>query len=65
MITEIFADEDRVVEREATAEEIAQKEETAAYFEQLEREKSAVAEAKASLLKRLGITAEEAALLVQ
>ena len=63
-IVEIFADEDRVIEREATAEEIQQREETAAYFEQLEQEKLAKAEAKAALLERLGISAEEAALLV-
>jgi hypothetical protein len=63
-ITEVFADEDRVVEREATAEEVAQREETAAYFDELEQEKLAKAEAKAALLERLGISAEEAALLV-
>jgi len=63
-ITEVFADEDRVVEREATAEEVAQQEETAVYFEQLEQEKLAKAEAKAALLERLGISADEAALLL-
>jgi hypothetical protein len=63
-ITEVFADEDRVIEREATAEEVKQKEETAAYFEQLEQEKAAKAEAKAAVLERLGLTADEAALLL-
>ena len=63
-ITEIFADEDRVVEREATTEEIQQREETAAYFQQLEEEKAAKAAAKAAVLERLGLTADEAALLL-
>jgi hypothetical protein len=64
MITEIFADENRVVEREATPEEIEQKKETAAHFKQLENDKLAKAEAKAALLQRLGMTADEAALLI-
>ena len=63
-VTEIFADEDRVIEREATAEEIQQREETAAYFEQLEEEKTAKAAARAALLERLGITEDEAKLLL-
>lgn len=64
MITEVFADENRFVEREATPEELEQKKETAAYFKQLENDKLAKAEAKAALLERLGITAEEAVLLL-
>lgn len=63
-VTEVFADEDRVIEREATPEELAQQAETKAYFDQIEQEKLEAAQAKAALLERLGITAEEAKLLV-
>jgi antitoxin component of RelBE/YafQ-DinJ toxin-antitoxin module len=63
-VTEIFADENRVVEREATPEEVTQREATAAYFKQLEEEKAAKAEAKTVVLDRLGLTADEAALLL-
>ena len=53
-----------VVEREATAEELAQKAiddvQTAARLAEIE----AKAEAKAELLERLGITADEAKLLL-
>jgi len=64
MITEVFADENRVVEREATAEELQQMKATEAHFKKLENDKLAKAEAKAALLERLGMTADEAALLL-
>ena len=53
-----------VIEREATAEELAQQaiDDAAELARQAEAE--ARAEAKAALLERLGITAEEAALLL-
>jgi hypothetical protein len=63
-ITEVFAEENRVVEREATAEEIKQKEETAAYFEQLAQAKLEATAARQAVLDRLGITAEEAQLII-
>lgn len=66
--TEVFADENRTVEREMTEEELA---DIAAIYEgslkAKEAEKAAAEEkaaAKAALLDRLGITAEEAALLL-
>jgi hypothetical protein len=57
-----------VTEIELTAEEVAQREaDAAAYAAQKEQEEADAlvkAEAKAALLERLGITAEEAALLL-
>jgi hypothetical protein len=57
-----------VEEIELTAEEIAQREadaaEFAAFKAEEEADKTAKAEAKAALLERLGMTAEEAALLL-
>lgn len=57
-----------VAEVELTADEIAQREADKAVFEAAEAEKAAKAEAdataKAELLDRLGITAEEAKLLL-
>ena len=57
-----------VTEIELTEEEIAQREADAAEFAarkaQEEADATAKAEAKAALLERLGITAEEAALLL-
>jgi hypothetical protein len=66
--TEVFADENRTVEREMTAEEL----EDVALLHQASQaakaaEKAAAKEkatAKAALLERLGITADEAALLL-
>ena len=56
------------IEVELTAEEIAQREADAKAYEAEEKAKEAQAatraEAKAELLARLGLTAEEAALLV-
>ena len=57
-----------ITEIELTAEEVAQREaDAAAYAAQKEQEEADAlvkAEAKAALLERLGITAEEAALLL-
>ena len=57
-----------VSEVELTAEEVAQRAADAAAYAALEAEKEAEAEAKATakaaLLKKLGITADEAALLL-
>jgi hypothetical protein len=55
---------DGVVEREATADELAAREEVLeAYNARIAKEETD-ATAKAALLNRLGITAEEAALLL-
>jgi hypothetical protein len=57
-----------VTERPLTAEELAQREADAAAFAAAEREKEVAAaeaaEAKAALLTKLGITADEAKLLL-
>ena len=63
-ITEIDASTQTVIEREATAEELEQARKDA---EDRAKEAAALAikaQAKAALLERLGITAEEAALLL-
>jgi hypothetical protein len=64
-ILEINADTQQVIEREMTEEEIAQRE----LDEQQAANKIAADESKeiskAALLARLGLTAEEAALLLQ
>jgi hypothetical protein len=52
------------IEREMNAEEFAQYEIDQARSEALKAEEAAKAAAKAELLERLGITAEEAALLL-
>jgi len=52
------------VEREMNAEEVLQLETDVAFFATQEAEKQAKAEARAVLLNRLGITAEEAVLLL-
>ena len=66
--TEVFADENRTVEREMTAEEVAAiaADHKAAQDRKAEEDKLAAerAEAKAALFERLGITADEAALLL-
>ena len=53
-----------VIEREATAEEIAQRQIDNAQTLQRQAEVEAKALAKAELLERLGITADEAKLLL-
>lgn len=66
--TEVFADENRTVEREFTVEEIKQREADAIAYAQAKADEEQIAaekaEAKSALLERLGITAEEAALLL-
>jgi hypothetical protein len=66
--TEVFADENRTVEREMTAEEVAAiATDHKAALDAKAAEKAAAEEkaiAKAALLERLGITADEAALLL-
>ena len=52
------------IEREATAAELAQMEIDAAKFAAEEKAESDKAASKAALLERLGITADEAALLL-
>jgi hypothetical protein len=53
-----------ITERELNDEEIAQQEIDAAAFEIIRNVEADKANAKAALLERLGITAEEAALLL-
>jgi hypothetical protein len=52
------------IQREMTTEELAQYAADAAHFASKQDDLNAKAEAKAALLERLGITAEEAALLL-
>lgn len=52
------------IEREMTAKEISQLETDVAFIATQEADKQAKAQAKAALLERLGITVEEAALLL-
>ena len=63
-ITEYFGDTKETIEREPTANEIAAFEARAAKYEALEIAKEQKAKAKADLLKRLGITADEAKLFL-
>lgn len=56
--------EETITERDATAAEIAERAEITAKAEASQAEAEAQATAKAALLKRLGITADEAALLL-
>ena len=63
-ITEYFGETKETIEREATADEITAFETRAAKYEALEIAKEQKAQAKADLLKRLGITADEAKLLI-
>ena len=53
-----------IIEREMTAEEIAQQEIDEAAFQARQAEAETKAQAKAELLERLGITADEAKLLL-
>jgi hypothetical protein len=59
-ITEYFHETGQIVEREATAEEL----DNLVVTPTLEEELEAKATAKAALLERLGITSDEAALLL-
>jgi hypothetical protein len=62
--TEFNAETGETIEREATAEEIAALENMRAKLAAIEADEAAKASAKEALLKRLGITAEEAKLLL-
>lgn len=61
---EYFGETKEIIERDATAEEIDNLEKRNAKLEALEIAKAEKAAAKAELLERLGITAEEAKLLL-
>ena len=63
-ITEYFGDTKETIEREATADEIAAFETREAKYKALELAKDEKALAKAALLEKLGITADEAKLLI-
>jgi non-ribosomal peptide synthetase component E (peptide arylation enzyme) len=63
-ITESNAETGIVLERDATADEIAQMQADAQDAVSREKELQDKADAKAALLERLGITADEAALLL-
>jgi AmiR/NasT family two-component response regulator len=63
---EVFADTGRVVEREMSDEELAEiHEEQAAKTKARLTDEKATAKAKAALYEKLGITADEAALLLK
>lgn len=62
--TEVFADTGEVIEREATAEEIANIENMKAKREAIEADKLAKETAKLDLFAKLGITEDEAKLLL-
>lgn len=55
---------DEVIDREMNAEELKQHNKDAAYIAKLEHEVATALANKAALLTKLGITAEEAALLL-
>jgi hypothetical protein len=63
-IQEYNTETHEVIERDATTEEIAQAELDAAEMAAFQAANQAKAAAKASLLERLGVTADEAALLL-
>ena len=63
-ITEINCETGEVIERELNADEIKQRKIDAANAKELEIAQKAAADAKAALLTKLGITADEAALLL-
>ncbi len=62
--TEVFADTGEVIERESTAEEIANIENMKAKREAIESDKIEKEAAKTALLEKLGISADEAKLLL-
>ena len=64
IVIEHNVSENKIIEREATAEEIAILEADKINFEQEKAKAQAQAAAKAALLERLGITEEEAKLLL-
>jgi hypothetical protein len=63
-ITEVFTLTGEVVERDATAAELAQSKIDQETEKAFQAEIAAKAEAKAALLERLGITVDEATLLL-
>ena len=63
-ITEYFADTDETQDRVATAAEIADFEIREIKYAAIELAKNKKIEAKSALLEKLGITAEEAKLLI-
>lgn len=63
-IVNIATGEETIIEREETAEEIAQREAAEAQAAQFEAEAQAKATQRAQILERLGLTEEEAKLLL-
>jgi len=63
-IVDITTGEETIIEREETADEIAYREKSEADFIADQAEAEAKATAKAALLTQLGITAEQAKLLL-
>ena len=63
-IYDVITGETTDIERDLTAEEIAKIEENAKIAETEAKAAKEIAKAKAALLEKLGITAEEAALLL-
>ena len=63
-ITEIFANTGEVIERDATADELAQMKINKLEADEALAKAKSEATAKAALLERLGISAEEAVLLL-
>jgi hypothetical protein len=63
-ITEVNCETGEVIERELNADEMAQREKDLVNFKKAEEAQKAAADSKAALLAKLGITAEEAALLL-
>ena len=63
-ITEYFGETKETIEREATADEITAFETRAAKYEALEIAKEARATQRQAILDRLGLTSEEANLLL-
>jgi len=64
MKTIVNCETGEITKRDLTAKEIAQREKDIADFETQKTEAQAKAQAKAELLAKLGITAEEAVLLL-
>lgn len=63
-VFDVATGEERIIEREETAEEVAQREAAEAEAAQLLAEAQAKAAQRAAILERLGLTEEEAKLLL-
>ena len=63
-IYDVITQETSIVEHELTADEIAERQEAEADAQKAEAEAAAKAEAKVALLEKLGITEDEAKLLL-